>query len=94
VGAAERANLNYGLRDGITFHTVRHAMATLLAELGEPESMRKELLGHVRIGTTQRYTHFRPIHQIEPLERLSAATPIADLVTHPRLRSWGVRVRP
>lgn len=94
AGAAERAKLNYGLRDGITFHTVRHAMATLLAELGEPKAMRKELLGHVRIETTQRYTYLRPIHQIEPLERLSAAAPIADLVTHPRLRATRTPIQP
>jgi integrase len=94
AGAAERAGLHYGLRDGVTFHTIRHAMATLLAELGEPESMRKELLGHTRIETTQRYTHLRPLQQVGPLERLSAATPIADLVTHPRRRATRVAIEP
>jgi integrase len=86
-GAATRAGLHYGLKDGITFHTIRHAMATLLAELREPEAIRKELMGHVRIETTQRYTHLRPMHQVAPLERLSDAMPIADLVTNPRRRA-------
>lgn len=85
--AADRAGLDYGRAHGITFHTIRHTMATMMAELGEPESIRKELLGHELLETTQRYTHIRPLHQIAALERLSAATPIADLVTVPWRRA-------
>jgi len=86
-GAAKRAGLHYSRWDGITFHTLRHSMATLLAELGEPEAVRKEVMGHARIETTQIYTHLRPAHQVGAHERLSAATPIVDLVTNPRRRA-------
>ena len=56
--AARRAGLPYGRAlGGITFHTLRHTAASLLAELGEPEAIRKEVMGHRNIATTQRYTH-------------------------------------
>lgn len=88
--AAERAGLVYGRDavDGVTFHTIRHTMATLLAEQTEiGESMRRELMGHESIATTQLYTHIRPLPQRAPLEQLSAGVPIQDLVTAPRQRA-------
>jgi integrase len=89
-GAAERAGLAYGLLvGGLTFHTVRHSMATMLAEIGEPERMRMEVMGHTRHSTTQRYTHLRPRHQIPALERLSGAVSIGDIVTKPGMRAVG-----
>lgn len=77
------ARLPYGraTSGGITFHTIRHSMATMLAELGEPEKARAEALGHADIATTQRYTHLRPVHQRPTLERLATVVPIGDLVT-------------
>jgi integrase len=74
---------------GATFHTLRHTAASLLAELGEPEAIRKEVMGHRDIATTQRYTHLRPVHEIPAHERLADAVPIADLVTAPRKRASG-----
>jgi integrase len=62
--------------DGATFHTLRHMAASLLAELGEPEAIRKEVMGHRNIATTQRYTHLRPVHEIPAHERLAEAVPI------------------
>jgi len=88
--AAERAGLPFGRAfDGATFHTLRHTAASLLAELGEPEAIRKEVMGHRDIATTQRYTHLRPVHEIPAHERLADAVPIADLVTAPRNRASG-----
>lgn len=83
--AARRAGLTYGrfMHDGLTFHTLRHTAATVLAELGVSEQHRKELMGHASIQTTQRYTHLRPVHLRAPAEQLSAALPIADLVMLP-----------
>jgi hypothetical protein len=78
--------------DGATFHTLRHTAASLLAELGEPEAIRKEVMGHRNIATTQRdthYTHLRPVHEIPAHERLADAVPIADLVTAARKRASG-----
>ena len=89
--AVERAGLPFGRKDGgATFHTLRHTAASLLAELGEPEAIRKEVMGHRDIATTQRYTHLwlrrsksRPIRRSEsrpPGGRFilcgSAATPV------------------
>ena len=91
--AAERAGLHYGRADdGATFHTLRHTAASLLAELGEPEAIRKEVMGHRDIATTQRYTHLRPVHEIPAHERLADAVPIADLVTALRKRASGKAV--
>jgi integrase len=87
--AAERAGLAYGRTGtGITFHTIRHTAATLLAEQsGVEEAMRMQLMGHADLQTTQRYTHIRPLTQVAPLEALSAQLPIADLVTNGRRRA-------
>ena len=86
--AARRAGLPYGRAlGGITFHTLRHTAASLLAELGEPEAIRKEVMGHRNIATTQRYTHLRPVHEIPAHEHLADAMPIADLVTVARKRA-------
>jgi integrase len=88
--AVERAGLPFGrAADGATFHTLRHTAASLLAELGEPEAIRKEVMGHRNIATTQRYTHLRPVHEIPAHERLADAVPIADLVTATRKRASG-----
>lgn len=61
---AKAAGLTYG-RDvaGVTFHTIRHTAATLLAEEpGLTEALRAETMGQ-DIRTTQMYTHLRPEHQ-------------------------------
>jgi integrase len=88
--AVERAGLPFGRAvGGAPFHTLRHTAASLPAELGEPEAIRKEVMGHRNIATTQRYTHLRPVHEIPAHERLADAVPIADLVTVARKRSAG-----
>ncbi len=86
--AVERAG-SRSAAPSATFHTLRHTAASLLAELGEPEAIRKEVMGHRNIATTQRYTHLRPVHEIPAHERLADAVPIADLVTATRKRASG-----
>ena len=78
--AAKALGLTWGLRDGVTFHTIRHSVATLLAEMGLPEAIRKELLGHSEIRTTQKYTHLSARTQVSPHEQLSAQLPVAAAV--------------
>lgn len=87
--AAERARLAYGrsTASGITFHTLRHTASTILAELDVTERKRADVLGHQNIATTQIYTHLRPMHLVAPVEQLSAALPIAELVTAPWRRA-------
>jgi integrase len=92
MAAAKAAGLTWGrfVDKGVTFHTIRHTMATMLAELsdldgGAPlsESTRKTVMDHRRLETTQRYTHIRPAGERRALERLSKQLPIADIVTQP-----------
>jgi integrase/recombinase XerD len=47
-----------GLRDGVTFHGLRHAYATTSLEKGVPLPTLKEQLGHSNISITSVYLHF------------------------------------
>jgi integrase len=78
--SAVEAGLTWGVSTGVTFHTIRHSVATLLAELGIAERLRMELMGHSEIRTTQKYTHLAAAAQVAPHEQLSAALPLKDLV--------------
>jgi integrase len=91
AGAAKAAGIPYGRKDGATFHSIRHSVATWLGELGEPERARMEALGHADLATTQQYTHLRPVHQRPTLERLSTVVPISALVMAPGRRARRAR---
>jgi integrase len=70
---AERAGLSYGrdVAGGVTFHTIRHTAATLLAEVPSlTEAQRSATMGQ-DIETTQRYTHLRPVSQRPVVNRLA-----------------------
>jgi integrase/recombinase XerD len=73
--AAAAAGVPYGLRspNGATYHTLRHSIATLLAQWGLPEAIRRQLMGHADVQTTQIYTHLAARDEVAPLEDLSTA---------------------
>lgn len=80
--ACTSAGVRYGREfpDGITFHTIRHSAATMLAQIGVPDGLIKDILGHLSIQTTQGYKHLRPVHEIGPLEQLSGVFDFAEAV--------------
>lgn len=80
--AAMDAGVEYGIH-GATFHSLRHTMATMLAELGVPEKQRQMVMGHSDPRTTALYTHLRPRHEQAAHAQLSAAVRIQEAVQGP-----------
>lgn len=87
--AAMDAGIRWGrfTDGGITFHTLRHTASTILARLQVNPWLQRDVLGHQDLATTDGYTHLQVEEERAPLEQLSAALPIAAVVTHARQRA-------
>lgn len=82
--ACRRAGVVYGRRQGgVTFHTIRHTMATWLARLGHGGALHASLMGHLSEATTRKYTHLAAEDQRAPLDLLGAALPLGPAFVGP-----------
>lgn len=78
---AEDQRLTYGVRgDGVTFHSIRHTMATWLAEWGLTPAVRQLLMGHLSYATTEKYTHLAATAKRDPLARIMSEVNLVSVV--------------
>jgi len=55
--AFRKARRDAGLREGLSFHSLRHGFCTMLAEAGKSAVVIKEAARHADISTSMRYVH-------------------------------------
>lgn len=82
------AGLTYGRGDaqGVTFHSLRHAMNTWLVRQGVTAEERQRAMGHETLQMQQWYTHLAGADTVRAMELLGDKLPIADLALE-RLRA-------
>ena len=80
--------LVWGRAKGVTYHSLRHTMATELARMGVPEALRTRVMGWRDPQTAKIYTHMVPTDEELPLEELGRRMPVADIIGAPK-KPWG-----
>jgi len=78
--ACKKAEIPYGLKDGIVFHDLRHTCASHLIMRGANLKEVQEHLGHENIATTDRYLHLTEEAKKKTACRLSGITSISEAV--------------
>jgi integrase len=84
--AAKAANLSWGLKaHGVTFHALRHAMATEIARLGGiSRVLHAAAMGHADPRTTEQfYTHLASVDERPVMDLLADRLAIGALVADP-----------
>lgn len=73
--AVNKLGFNNGITDRrqkVTFHTLRHTFASVLAIKGRPILTIKDLLGHQSLAMTERYSHLTPDHKKQAVEDIES----------------------
>lgn len=89
--AVKGAGLTWGRAAGVTYHTLRHTMATELVRMGTPDRIGDRVMGWLDPTTGLTYRHLVPHDEVAPLEAIGAKFPFADLVHPPVGKTVGLR---
>lgn len=71
----DRLRKEAGIQRALSPHALRHTFASTLAARGASLTAIKELMGHERLSTTERYLHVTPAHLKETLQLLQSGAP-------------------
>ena len=58
--------------ENLTFHDLRHSWSTRAAEMGVPEHVRRDIMGHSSQSMTGDYTHATPEAMEGAMERVAS----------------------
>lgn len=95
--ALEDPALVWGRAKGVTYHSLRHTMATELTRMGVTPLLRDRLMGWNDPSTGRIYTHLVASDESAPLEQLGVRMPLADVIGGPKTavgKTVGLRKRP
>lgn len=79
--AAKASGLKWGRQGGVTFHTIRHAMSTLMAQMKIGPEQRQGVTGRRNLAMEMWYTHLQADDARPTAESLSEALPLELSVT-------------
>lgn len=78
--------LVWGRTKGVTYHSLRHTMATELVRMGVHPLLQTKVMGWSDPNTARIYTHMVPADEAAPLEELGARMQVADVIGAPPKR--------